>query len=142
MDELEQLDPRRIWYLPLVEALNRRKPEKVRVVWDAVAKVNGVSLNSKIMKGPDLLVSLMSVLFLFRQRELTIMGDIKEMFHRLYIRQQDRQTQLFQWRDEPDQPIGTFMMNVATFGSTCSPCSAQYIKIEMLRNKETHIKMP
>ncbi|XP_055623226.1 uncharacterized protein LOC129766664 [Toxorhynchites rutilus septentrionalis] len=133
IDELKRFDPRRTWFLPLGVALNPRKPEKVRVVWDVAAKVNGVSLNSKLMKGPDLTASLTAVLFLFRQRQVT--GDIKEMFHQLYIRQQDRQSQLFLWRDEPTKPIETYVIDVATFGSTCSPCYAQYIKN---RNAEEH----
>ncbi|XP_058816670.1 uncharacterized protein LOC131679943 [Topomyia yanbarensis] len=127
-EELSQFDPRRMWYLPLGIALNHRKPEKVRVIWDAAAKVKGVSLNSMLLKGPDLLTSLTAVLFQFRQREVAITGDIREMFHQLYIRSQDRQSQLFLWRDNPNQPMKTLVMDVATFGSACSPCSAHFVK--------------
>lgn len=70
---------------PLGVVQNPNKPGKVRVVWDAAAKTGGVSLNSMLLKGPDLLTSLPAVLFRFRQREVAITGDIKEMFHQIII---------------------------------------------------------
>ncbi|XP_055615978.1 uncharacterized protein LOC129762031 [Toxorhynchites rutilus septentrionalis] len=132
IDELKRFDPRRTWFLPLGVALNPRKPEKVQVVWDAAAKVNGVSLNSKLMKGPDLTASLTAVLFLFRQRQVAITGDIKEMFHQLYIRQQDRQSQLFLWRDEPTKPIETYdslEMHVFVDASELAYTALSYFRI-------------
>ncbi|XP_065088324.1 uncharacterized protein LOC135709839 [Ochlerotatus camptorhynchus] len=52
-EERAKFDPRRTWYLPLGVVLNPNKPGKVRVIWDAAAKVNGVSLNTMLLKGPD-----------------------------------------------------------------------------------------
>ncbi|XP_062713763.1 uncharacterized protein LOC115256765 [Aedes albopictus] len=127
-EEASRSDPRRVWYLPLGVVQNPNKPGKVRVVWDAAAKTGGVSLNSMLLKGPDLLISLPSVLFRFRQREVAITGDIKEMFHQILIRPEDRQAQRFLWRDSSREPMQEYVMDVATFGSTCSPCSAQYVK--------------
>ncbi|XP_058840949.1 uncharacterized protein LOC131696424 [Topomyia yanbarensis] len=127
-EELANSDPRTVWYLPLGIVLNPNKPGKVRVVWDAAAKVDGISLNSMLLKGPDLLASLPTVLYGFRQRQIAITGDIKEMFHQIAIRPQGRQAQRFLWRDNSTQPIQEYVMDVATFGSTCSPCSAHYVK--------------
>lgn len=42
-EELAGFDPDRTWYLPLPIVLNTKKPGKVRVIWDAAAKVEGVS---------------------------------------------------------------------------------------------------
>ncbi|XP_062713248.1 uncharacterized protein LOC134290198 [Aedes albopictus] len=42
--ELANSDPHRTWYLPLGVVTNPRKPGKVRIIWDAAAKANGVSL--------------------------------------------------------------------------------------------------
>ncbi|XP_055633596.1 uncharacterized protein LOC129773944 [Toxorhynchites rutilus septentrionalis] len=127
-EESVNSDPRRVWYLPLGVVLNPNKPEKIRVIWDAAAKVEGVSFNSMLLKGPDLLTSLTVVLYRFRQRQIAIAGDIKEMFHQIQIRREDRQAQRFLWRDEPGKPAQEYVMDVATFGSTCSPCSAHYVK--------------
>lgn len=68
------------WYLPIFPVFNPNKPGKVRLVWDAAVKSNGVSLNSFLLKGPDQLVSLQSVLFKFRERKIAVCADIEEMF--------------------------------------------------------------
>ncbi|XP_058817796.1 uncharacterized protein LOC131681103 [Topomyia yanbarensis] len=126
--ELQNADPRRIWYLPIGAVVNPKKPHKVRLIWDAAAKVESVSLNSMLMKGPDLLVSLAAVLFRFREGSIAVSADVKEMFHQVQIRTADRHSQRFLWRENPSKPPEIYLMNVATFGATCSSCSAQYIK--------------
>lgn len=66
----------REWYLPVFPVLNPNKPGKIRLVWDAAASTYGVSLNSLLLKGPDLLTSLLSVLIQFRQFLVAVCGDI------------------------------------------------------------------
>ncbi|XP_062699013.1 uncharacterized protein LOC134284280 [Aedes albopictus] len=127
-EELVQADPKRVWYLPLGVVTNPRKPGKVRLIWDAAAKVDGIALNSMLLKGPDQLVSLPAVLSRFRQFKVGVSADIREMFHQLQIRETDRHSQRFLFRDDPSKPIEIYLMDVATFGSTCSPASAQYVK--------------
>lgn len=63
--ELAGADPKRIWYLPLGAVYNPKKPGKVRLIWDAAAKADGISLNSLLLPGSDLFVSLVSVQFFF-----------------------------------------------------------------------------
>ena len=128
MQELDTMDRKHMWFLPLGVVRNPKKPAKIRLIWDAAAKSHGVSFNSKLLKGPDLLTPLVAVLSRFRQYPVAVCGDIREMFHQIAILPQDRSAQCFLWRDGPTEPIQTYIMDVATFGSTCSPTSAQYIK--------------
>ncbi|XP_058816283.1 uncharacterized protein LOC131679560 [Topomyia yanbarensis] len=131
--ELMTAEPGKVWYLPLNVVLNPKKPGKVRLVWDAAASVQGKSLNSELIKGPDLLSSLPSVLCPFRERPIAFGGDIAEMYHQLQIRPNDRSAQRFLFRPTQSGPPVIYVMDVATFGSTSSPCSAQYIKNQNAR---------
>lgn len=49
----------------------------------AAAMVNGVSLNTVLLKGPDLNMPLPGVLQRFRHYKITVSGDLKEMFHQI-----------------------------------------------------------
>ncbi|XP_062700056.1 uncharacterized protein LOC134284792, partial [Aedes albopictus] len=126
--EMKAADPRRVWYLPVGAVINPKKPGKIRVIWDAAAKVDGVSLNSQLLKGPDQLSSLPAVLFRFRQYGVAVSSDIQEMFHQIRIREEDKHSQRFLWRAKPSDEPTVYLMDVATFGSTCSPASAQFVK--------------
>ncbi|XP_062705798.1 uncharacterized protein LOC134287620 [Aedes albopictus] len=125
--ELTSTKPEKCWYLPLGIVVNPRK-SKVRLIMDARASVDGVSLNSFMLKGPDMLTSLPAVLSNFRMFQYALAADIKEMFHRIKIREEDRQFQRFLWRDQTNVEPTIFVMDVAIFGSKCSPSSAQYVK--------------
>lgn len=126
--ELAATDSSSVWYLPLSIVINPRKPSKVRLVWDAAAQVNGVSFNSALLKGPDLLIPLVAVLNHFREHKIAVSGDIKEMFLRMLIRPIDRQAQRLLWRENRNEKPQVYIIDVATFGSTCSPSSAQFVK--------------
>lgn len=126
-DEERKPAATRVWYLPVFPVVNPNKPGKIRIVWDAAASVFGISLNSALLKGPDQLCSLLSILLQFRTDKIGLTGDIREMYHQVYIREQDRPCQRFFWRDAAGC-LAVYEMCVMTFGACCSPSSAQYVK--------------
>ncbi|XP_062709047.1 uncharacterized protein LOC134288378 [Aedes albopictus] len=128
LTELTSVESSHVWYLPLGVVTNPRKPGKVRLIWDAAAKVGNTSFNSQLLKGPDLLTPLPKVLYQFRQYPVAVTGDIMEMFHQIKIRSPDCQSQRFLYRENTMDIPKIYVMDVATFGSTCSPASAQYVK--------------
>lgn len=64
----ELAEPRdRTWYLPMFVTFNPNKdPPKPRLVHDAAVECRGISLNSKLLKGPNLLTSLLGGIFRMR----------------------------------------------------------------------------
>ncbi|XP_062538632.1 uncharacterized protein LOC134206902 [Armigeres subalbatus] len=104
--------------------LNPNKPGKIRLVWDAAATSHGISLNSVLLKGPDQLTSLLSVLIQFREYR-----DIREMYHQVLMRSEDQHCQRFLWKEtETDTNPSIYVMQVMSFGACCSPSTAQYVK--------------
>ena len=78
------------------------------------------------MKGPNLLNSLFGVVLRFREREVTVVGDISKMYHRILIPERDQQVHRFLWRNletsrEPDEYVKT----VLAFGDKPAPAMAQ-----------------
>lgn len=123
----------RVWYLPHFVVTRADKPGH-RLVFDAAAKTEGISLNDLLLKGPDLLNSLLGIVFRFRQRNIAFTADIKEMFHQVNIRPEDRHAQRFLWRNgEGSRDPDEYEMIAMTFGATSSPVTAQFV---MRKNAE------
>ncbi|XP_052752614.1 uncharacterized protein LOC128201063 [Galleria mellonella] len=116
-------------YLPHFGVYHPQK-RKLRVVHDAAATNQGVSLNSLLLQGPDLLENLVGILFRFREGRIALTADIKEMFPQIRIREQDRDALRFLWRYNSikDAPLKEYRMCAVIFGATSSPFIALYIK--------------
>ncbi|XP_062706872.1 uncharacterized protein LOC134283936 [Aedes albopictus] len=119
--------PAREWYLPVFPVMNPNKPNKVRLVWDAAACAYGISLNSLLLKGPDLLTSLLTVLIQFREFRIGICGDIREMYLQILL-SKDTRLRFFWKENEHDTSPQVFEMLVLPFGVSCAPTIAQYVK--------------
>ncbi|XP_049875571.1 uncharacterized protein LOC126373455 [Pectinophora gossypiella] len=117
----------RRWYLPHFGVTNPNKPGKLRIVHDASAKSSGVSLNTLILPGPDLLQSLLGILMRFREGQIALNGDIREMFPQIKIREEDRDCQRYIWLS-PEGQLKEFHMTSLIFGASASPFTAIYIK--------------
>ena len=79
---------RKQWSLPQHAFLNPNKPWKLWMVMDAKAKCNNVSLNDKLLVGPDLLNNLCGFLLPFREERVTLLVDIESMFQQCQMSSQ------------------------------------------------------
>ncbi|XP_036347582.1 uncharacterized protein LOC118756960, partial [Rhagoletis pomonella] len=119
----------RTWYLPHFAVVNPHKPQKLRIIFDAAAATNGISLNSVLLKGPEQAQPLIAIIHKFRQGVVAVAGDIQEMFSRVQILEADQESQRFLWRDgNTSEPIRIYKMSSMTFGAICSPCCAEHVK--------------
>jgi hypothetical protein len=116
------------WYLPHHSVINPKKPNKVRVVFDAAASLQGLSLNSQLVTGPDLLNSLFGVLVRFRLKPVALVADVADMFYQVHVPENDSEALRFLWKEDftvPGQP-DEYKMQVHIFGAADSPCCCNY----------------
>lgn len=121
---------RKVFYLPIVVVVNENKiPPKPRLVLDGAAEVDGKSLNSFLLAGPDLLAPMIGVIIQMRERQYVVAGDAKEMFHQIDIIPEDQQCQRVLWRygNSEVQPE-VYIWQVMTFGLKSSPATSQLVK--------------
>ena len=120
-----------VWYLPYHPVINVNKPGKVRVVFDCAATYNGISLNSQLLQGPNLMNNLVGALIRFRQEKIALAADIEAMFNQVRVHERDCDALRFPWwpnGDMNDEP-SCYRMQVHLFGATSSPsCAAHALK--------------
>ena len=88
---------RRTWYLPHHGVFHPQKKDKIRVVFDAAALHDGVSLNNQLHQGPDIMNSLLGVLLRFRQDPVALVADIEGMFNQVKVPPEDAVALRFLW---------------------------------------------
>ena len=120
-------------YIPHHGVLNINKPDRVRVVFDASAKINKTCLSDNLLRVIDLLNNLVSVITKFRNGKYGIIGDIEKMFHQVFIDPKDVDSLKFLWRDNPENPILDCQLNVHLFGKVDSPLYCQLGVKKILR---------
>lgn len=119
---------KRVWYLPLFPTKNPNKPDKFRVVADAKSEVNGVSLNTGLIKGPEIGHSLFGILLRWRRGKVAFIGDTKEMYQQVGVRLEDQHAQRVLFCERGSEQPSEYVFNVLTFGATCSPAIAKYVR--------------
>ena len=118
----------RTWYIPHHGVYHPMKPEKIRVVYDCSSTYRGISLNSRLLQGPNLTSSLLGVLLRFRERPVAVMADVEKMFYQVRVPDNDRSFLRFLWWPNGDtrQELEVYQMNVHLFGAISSPACANF----------------
>jgi hypothetical protein len=118
----------KVWYIPHHGIYHAKKAKKIRVVFNCSAKFGGISLNDKLLQGPDLANSLIGVLTRFRKEQAAFMGDIEGMFHQVRVNEDHRHYLRFLWWPSGDltKDLEEYQMNVHLFRAISSPSCANY----------------
>lgn len=113
------------WYIPHHPVINTKK---TRIVFDCAAQVNGVSLNTKVMQGPDITNKLLGVLLRFRTGPVAVMGDIEAMFLQVKVAPKDSDALRFLWWPDGDltKDADMYRMTSHLFGGTWSPACCAF----------------
>ncbi|KAK3728019.1 hypothetical protein QZH41_000113 [Actinostola sp. cb2023] len=133
------LDDGQVWYIPHHGVYHPKKPDKIRVVFDASAEFKGESLNRHLLQGPDLTNNLAGVLCRFRKEPIALMCDIEGMFHQVKVNVEQRNLLRFLWWEDGDidKDLIEYRMTVHLFGAGSSPgCSNFALKTTADDNQE------
>ena len=123
--------PKEKWYLPHFAVFRPDKATtKTRIVFDATAKYEGISLNDTIHQG-SLQRDLFNVLLRFRRYPVALVCDIAKMYLQIEIAPEDRSYHRFLWRNL-DQKLAPdeYEFNRVVFGVNSSPFQAQLVSQE------------
>ncbi|XP_064645967.1 uncharacterized protein LOC135499236 [Lineus longissimus] len=112
------------------------RPEKVstplRVVFDPACNYDGVSLNSFLHNGPNLIGDLLGVLIRFREDLVAIVGDISKMFLQVLLKEEETHVHRFMWRDlDVTRKPDVYRLTRVTFGDKPSPDMASFVILKI-----------
>ena len=112
---------KRAWYMPHHGVYHPTKG-KMRVVFDCSAEKDGISLNSKLMQGPDVTNSLLGVFLKFRKGLIPVTADIEAMYYQVRLPQEHWKYLRFLWWEDDDctKDVVEFEMRVHPFGAVSS----------------------
>ena len=110
-----------VFYMPhRPVAKEARLTTKVRPVFDApTTGYNGVSLNSCINTGPNLLANVTEILIRFRRWKIAITADIEKAFLQVGVKKEDCDVHRFLWTFQSEDKIMRFRR--VPFGNSSSP---------------------
>ena len=115
-----------VWYMPHFSVRHKQKG-KLRVVFDASAKFEGIAINDLLLSGPDQMNSLLGILLRFRKEPVAISCDIQQMFYNFKVTAEHKDYFRFLWiKDMKSPEITEFRMNVHLFGAKSSPGVATF----------------
>ncbi|GIX67568.1 hypothetical protein CDAR_563991 [Caerostris darwini] len=102
--------------------------DKFRAVFDGSAKSStSVSLNDKLMVGPQLQADLTTILIRFRMHKIAMTADIEKMYRQIKLKDSDFQRIV--WRDSPFKPIQDFRLTRIAYGTASAP----YLAVKCLQ---------
>ena len=133
--ELNETRNRLQWYLPHHHVITPHKPEKVRRVCNAAAKYQGVALNDKLLSGPDLLQSLIGIIFCFQEHQIALSADMEAMFLPVAVQIDDSRCLRFLWREDPERTIEIYECTRHVFAAKSSPTCANCALHQVAKDK-------
>ena len=82
-----------------------------------------------------MLNNLVSILIRFRLGQFAVTSDIKPMFHQVRVGEEDRHALRFLGRENPNDCISDYKMNVHLFGKNDSPSVVNFVIKKIAKDK-------
>ena len=93
---------------------------------NAAANYKDVALNDKLLPGPDLLQSVIRIIFRFREHQIALSANIEAMFLQVAVPSDDSRSLRFLWREDPEHRIEVYEYTRHDFGTKSSPTCANF----------------
>ena len=110
------------YLIPHFPVITDSSTTPLRVVMDCKVK-----LNQFLLTGPNLINEVPEVLLRFRSGLYTLSGDVRKMFLRIKLREEDRPYHCFLWREQPTEKPSPWQFSSHVFGNAGSPCVAVFV---------------
>ncbi|XP_062558150.1 uncharacterized protein LOC134223028 [Armigeres subalbatus] len=127
----EEIHPK--YYLPHHPVVKESSTTtKLRVVFDASSKTStGISLNDTLLVGPIVQDDLRSIVMRSRTQEIILVADAEKMYRQVRHAFDDYAYLCIYWRQSPDQPIETFVLQTVTYGTASAPFLATRVLMQL-----------
>ena len=120
-----QFEGGRVHYLPHHPVVRLDKDTtKLRVVYDASAKVDGPCLNDCLYTGPKFSQNILDILLRFRLNQIALIGDVEKAFLMISVADCDRDVLRFLWvgdTKDPQSEVTVMRFTRVVFGVLASP---------------------
>ena len=116
-----------VFYISHLAVINEKsKSTPVRIVFNSSQVHQGKSLNSCLAKGPDSYRnSSLGILLRWREESVALVGDIRKMFHSVYLKSAEQHCHRFLWRDLDESKIpNVYIMERVNMGDRPAPAIA------------------
>ncbi|KAL1279468.1 hypothetical protein QQF64_026141 [Cirrhinus molitorella] len=97
----------------------------VRLIWNSSQEFGGVSMNSILLQGPDVLKPIRAVLLRFREGEHAAILDITKMYNSIWLEEQEVHVHQFLWRNSLEDEIEDYVVVSVNMGDKPAGCIAQ-----------------
>ncbi|XP_055526934.1 uncharacterized protein LOC129719565 [Wyeomyia smithii] len=123
-------DPAECYYLPHHAVIKQdSSTTKLRVVFDASCVTSsGVSLNDRLLAGPNNNEDLWSVSLRFRSHRVAFCGDVAKMYRLVWVHEADRDYLRVLWVDDVGE-VKHYRLCTVTYGTKTAP----FFAIEAMR---------
>ena len=120
-----QFEGGRVHYLPHHPVIRLDKDTtKLRIVYDASAKMDGPCLNDCLYTGPKFSQNILDILLRFRLNQIALIGDVEKAFLMISVADCDRDVLRFLWVRDPKNPqseVTVMRFTRVVFGVSASP---------------------
>ncbi|XP_055527713.1 uncharacterized protein LOC129720280 [Wyeomyia smithii] len=124
------------FYLPHHAVLRPSKTTtKCRVVFNASAKVFGLSLNDVMMVGATVQSDLLSIILRFRKFRYVLSADVSKMYRQMLIDPAFTPLQRIFWRKSPQDPLRVLELSTVTYGTAAAPFLATRALLQLARDE-------